>query len=147
MCTTIESRERLLDAKLDSLYKHVDRKKAKVDTPRMVKGNIYYYPKYVHYMLPIFITMWLISWFWGRLGKRKRRMSNFFLVLYLLKDVVPWQIMNPSRISSIFSKSKTCPRNISLISWVGRLQRIHEWFSIATHKKGGERISFPCSFC
>ncbi len=38
---------KILDAKLDSLYEHVGRKKAKVDTPRMVEGNIYYYPKYV----------------------------------------------------------------------------------------------------
>ncbi len=44
----MQSGERLLDAKLDSLYKHVGRKKAKVDTPRMVEGNNYYYPKYVH---------------------------------------------------------------------------------------------------
>ncbi len=48
VCTTIESRERLLNAKLNSLYEHVGLKKAKVDTPRMVKGNIYYYLKYVH---------------------------------------------------------------------------------------------------
>jgi hypothetical protein len=44
----MQSGENLLDAKLDSLYKHVGHKKAKVDTPRMVEGNIYYYPKYVH---------------------------------------------------------------------------------------------------
>ncbi len=48
VCTTIESRERLLNAKLNSLYKHVGLKKAKIDTPRMVEGNICYYFKYVH---------------------------------------------------------------------------------------------------
>jgi hypothetical protein len=40
MCTTIEGRERLLVAKLDSLYKHARRKKAKENYLGMTKGTI-----------------------------------------------------------------------------------------------------------
>jgi hypothetical protein len=38
--TTIEGRERLLTAKLDSLYKHARRKKAKAKYLGMAKGTI-----------------------------------------------------------------------------------------------------------
>jgi len=48
VCITIETKERLIVAKLDSLYKHVGYKKAKVDTLGMVKGMIYYCPKSMH---------------------------------------------------------------------------------------------------
>jgi hypothetical protein len=66
VCRTIETKERLIVAELDSLYKHIDCKKAKVDTLGMVKGMIYYCPKYVHKnmkhcMLLVFITMLVIN--------------------------------------------------------------------------------------
>ncbi len=43
MCTTIEGKERLLATKLDSLYKHARKKKAKANHLGMVEGTIYYY--------------------------------------------------------------------------------------------------------
>ncbi len=43
MCTTIEGKERLLATKLDSLYKHVGRKRAKANHLGMPEGTIYYY--------------------------------------------------------------------------------------------------------
>ncbi len=42
MCTTIEGKERLLATKLDSLYKHAGRKKAKANHLGMAEGTIYY---------------------------------------------------------------------------------------------------------
>jgi hypothetical protein len=115
---------------LNSLHKHVTHKKARVDTPRMAKGTIYYCPKFVHKIkktlceLPIFIIMWLISWLWRRLRKTKRRRFNLLLCFICWGRVIPWQIMNPLNIFSIFSKSKTCPKSIGLITWVGRLWKV-----------------------
>jgi hypothetical protein len=70
------NKERLLVTQLDFLYEYVGHKKAKVDTHGMVEGKIYHCPKFVHkkmkhYMLLVFVTMWLIGWPWGRFGKRK----------------------------------------------------------------------------
>jgi len=48
VCTSINGRKRLLVAKLDFLYKHVDWKKAKTNTLEMVEGTIYNYPKFMH---------------------------------------------------------------------------------------------------
>jgi hypothetical protein len=88
MCTTINSKERLLATKLDSLYKYVGHKKATVDTLGMVEGMIYYCPKFVHKkmkhcMLLVFVTMWLIGWPWGRLGKEKEKGSIYYCVLFV----------------------------------------------------------------
>jgi hypothetical protein len=48
VCTTIESKEIILAAKLDSLYKLVGRKKAKTNHLGMAEGTIYYYKNFVH---------------------------------------------------------------------------------------------------
>ncbi len=66
VCKTIETKERLITMKLDYLYKHDGCKKAKVDTLGMIKGMIYYCPKFAHkkmkhYMLLVFVTMLVIN--------------------------------------------------------------------------------------
>lgn len=48
VCTTIESKEKILVVKLDSLYKHAGRKKAKAKHLGMAEGTIYYYMNFMH---------------------------------------------------------------------------------------------------
>jgi hypothetical protein len=76
VCTPIDSKEKSFTMILDFLYMHVGHNKAKVNTPIMAKGIIYYYKNYVHkkkkhHMLPIFVIMWLTDYLWVRLGREK----------------------------------------------------------------------------
>ncbi len=85
VCTTIESKEIILATKLDSLYKHVGRKKAKANHLGMAEGTIFIIirilctKKMKPYMLLIFIAIVFINWIWGRLGRTKIKRSSLLL--------------------------------------------------------------------
>ncbi len=121
MCTSINGRKRLLVAKLDFLYKHVDWKKAKTNTLEMVEGTIYNYPnlcikKMKHCVLYVFIMVWFINWALGEIGENFKKVQ-FVILFYLLKEGHP--MMNYESLKDFFCFIKI--KNVSRKHWFGNL--------------------------
>ncbi len=114
VCTTIEGKERILAAKLDSLYKHARRKKTKANHLGMAKGTIYYYKNFVHqknetlYVASIYSNV-VHQLDLGEIGEKKNKKVQFAIVFYLLREGRPLTNYESFKDLFYFFKIKNMP--------------------------------------
>jgi hypothetical protein len=151
VCTTIESKERILVVKLNSLYKHVGRRKAKTNHLGMAKGTFYYCMNFVHQKNE---TLYVVSLYsnvvhqldLGEIGEKKNKKVQFAIVFYLLREGRP--LTNYESLKDLFYFFKI--KNMARKHWFDNLgwemvESIHDVVFECT-KEVIKRISFPCSF-
>ncbi len=112
VCTTIESKEKILTTKLDSLYKHAGRKKAKENHLGMVESAIYYCKNLVHQkndVVNIYNNV-VHQLDFGEIREKKNKKVMFVVVFYLLQEGCPLTDYESLKDLLCFLKIKNMPK-------------------------------------
>lgn len=135
--------------RLDSLYKHVNQKKAKACTPTLIEGRF----TFVHNLWISFFEMLYAISFHGSTACQVElalgeivdlREGREFILSWCFAywgEVIQWWTMSFSRIFSHLKKSRTCSRNIDQVVLCTRS------FNLLKNFKGVFELSFFVTLC